>query len=235
MDVQPPGELPGDLPSGRRSLPPDVVAEVPGHLDVLPDGREAVVFGDVERFTDYGHRQGDNPFGFQGTCGLCSCECVLRQFDIEITEADLVAHAIARGLCVADGRPEMCGATSVGDQIRILSDFGVPAYQERAGSLEDLAADLEQGRGVIILLDAGTLWDDPNHYEGRANHAITPIGVARDPADGSIHGFYVNDSGTGDRGRFVDSAVMEAAWLQTGGSRVITDRVHIESDQRGTT
>lgn len=155
---------------------------MPYFLDVLDDGRESVVTGNAERFAEHGHRQGDNPFGFLGTCGLCTCEGVLCQFGIEVTEADLVAYAVDHGLCLADAPPQLYGGTTVSDQIRILSDFGVPAHHENAGSLEDLAAALEQDRGAIIAVDAGVLWDDPTYFDGRANHAITPIGVARAPA-----------------------------------------------------
>jgi hypothetical protein len=232
MNVENPLESSRDAPADLPHLPPDVTADVPYHLDVLPDGRETVVIGDVKTFSDYCHPQGDNPFGFRGTCGLCSCEGILRQFGIEVSEADVVAHAIAHGLCNLEGSADMRGGTTVTDQVRILSDFGVPAHYEAAGSLEDLAASLEHGRGVIVGLDAGVLWDDATYYDGRANHAVTPIGVARQPETGEIQGFYVNDTGAGESGRFVDAATMDAAWLQMGGSCVVTDRVHLGNEQR---
>jgi hypothetical protein len=213
-------------------LPPELSTDVPYHLDVLPDGRETVVIGDVETFSEYCHHQGDNSFGFRGTCGLCSCEGIMRQFGIEVTEADVVAYAIAHGLCSMEGSSDKRGGTSVLEQARILSDFGVPAHYETARSLEDLAAALEHGRGVIVGLDCGVLWDDANYYDGRANHAVTPIGVARDPETGQIQGFYINDTGTGESGRFVDAATMDEGWVKMGGTCVVTDRVHTGNEQR---
>jgi hypothetical protein len=227
-------ENPLELSPDARYEVPDVSPDVPYHLDVLPDGREVAVIGDVETFSEYCHEQGDNPYGYDGTCGLCSCEGIMRQFGIEVTEADVVAYAIAHGLCSMEGSSDKRGGTSVLEQARILSDFGVPAHYETSRSLEDLAASLEQGRGVIVGLDCGVLWDDANYYAGRANHAVTPIGVARDLETGQIQGFYVNDTGTGESGRFVDAATMDEAWVKMGGTCVVTDRVHAGNEQRTT-
>jgi|HubBroStandDraft_3_1064219.scaffolds.fasta_scaffold90466_3 hypothetical protein len=217
-----------DAPDDVPHLPPDVSFDVPHHRDVLPDGRETVVIGDVETLSDYCHPQGDNPFGFRQTCGLCSCEGILRQFGIEVTETDIVAHAIERGLCTLEDDPRMSGRTTVLDQVRILSDFGIPASYETSGSLEDLASQLAQGRGVILALDCGVLWDNADFYNGQANHAVTAIGVARHPETGEIQGFYVNDTGTGEPGKFVDADTMKEAWQDMGGIQVVTDRVHRE-------
>lgn len=215
-------------------MPPEAIAEIPYRLDVLPDGRETVVIGDVKTFSEYCHRQGDNPFGFRGTCGLCSCELIMRQFGIEITEADVVAYAREHRLCNTRGHPRMRGGTSVAQQARILSDFGVPAHYETARVLDDLAASIQQGRGVILAVDAGVLWNDANYYDGQANHAVTAIGVARDPGTGQIQGFYINDTGTGASGRFVDIATMDEAWVKMGGACVVTDQAY-PKNQQGTT
>lgn len=225
----------GDVPPDIASMPADVLSDVPAVLDVLPDGRETVVIGDVDGLADFTHPQGDNPFGFLGTCGLCSCECILRQFGIEVTEADVVEHAIDHGECHISDDPTACGGTTVGDQVAILGDYGVPAHYELGGSLEDLAASLEQGRGVIIEANAGVLWDDVNAYDnGQINHAVVATGVARDPSTGEIQGFYVNDSGTGEAGRFVDAATMREAWMDPGGVSVVTDIVRAGTPASGT-
>jgi hypothetical protein len=232
MNIENPLESSRDAPDDLPHLPPDVGADVPYHRDVLPDGRETVAIGDVKAFSDFCHLQGDNPFGFQGTCGLCCCEGILRQFGIEVVEADVVAHALAHGLCSLEGGLDMRGGTSVLDQVRILSDFGLPAHYETGGSLEDLATALKQGRGVIAGVDAGILWDNADYYDGHANHAVTAIGVARHPETGEIQGLYINDTGTGEAGKFVDAARMAEAWQQMGGTYVVTDRVHPGNEQR---
>lgn len=218
-------DLTPDLP-----WPADLDLEVPHRHDVLPDGRDTLVIGDTAGLAADVHLQGDNPYGFQGTCGLCSCEGVLKQFGIDVTEADVVRHAVQNGLCDVSADPAMSGGTTTDMQVRILHDYGVPAHAERLGSLEELAAGIEEGRGVIVGANAGVLWDDANYLEfGQANHAVVVTGVSRDPVDGQIQGFYLNDSGIGAGGRFVDATTMDAAWLDTGGSAVVTDIVREET------
>jgi hypothetical protein len=208
-----------DLPSamGDRQI------DVPYQLDVLPDGREALVIGDVQGLAEFNHQQGDNPYGYRGTCGLCSCQDVLCQFGIVVSEADVVQHAVANGECNVADDPADSGATSVVMQVEILSDYGLPAHVELGGSLEGLALDLEQGRGVILEVNAGVLWDDAAYYEsGGPNHAITVTGVALDPETSEVLGFFINDSGTDESAQFIDASVMAQAW---SGLSVVTDIV----------
>ncbi|TVZ94933.1 MULTISPECIES: hypothetical protein [unclassified Streptomyces] len=236
MDHASPLEPLHELPADVVTQPADAGIDVPYALGTLPDGRETLIIGDVDTYADFTHRQGDNPYGFQGTCGLCSCEGVLRQFGVDVTEGDVVAHAVSHGLCETGGDDATArGGTTLPDQARILSDYGVPAHVESADSLEDLAANLEQGHGVIIAANAGVLWDDATYWDGgQANHAVVPIGVARDPATGEIEGFFVNDSGTGESARFVDAATMADSWLGAGGNCVVTDQVHAAAPGEGT-
>ncbi|BCM94388.1 hypothetical protein IAD21_06295 [Abditibacteriota bacterium] len=224
FDVAP--EIPEEVPTGD-----ELVNEVPQSTEVI-DGQEVVVIGDVDGTADFSHLQGDNPFGYQGTCGLCSCENILDSFGIQVSEADVVGFAIENDLCfegdVLNGDdPGMLGGTTEEGQAQILTDLGVPAHAETGGTLEDLAANIENGHGVIAEVDAGTIWNDPNSSgNGQANHAIVVSGVARDPSTGEIEGFFVNDSGTGEAGKFYDAATFEQAWTETGGNSVVTDVVH---------
>jgi hypothetical protein len=213
-----------DLPPDVPPIGADSGIDVPQHLDTLPDGRETLVSGDVDVLADFNHQQGDNPYGFQGTCGICSCQDVLNQFGTDVSEADVVDHAVAAHECAITDDPTFSGGTTEQDQVQILADYGIPAHAEHARSLEDLAADVEQGRGVIAGVNAGVVWNDPNYFEnGQANHAVVVTGVARDPATGEIQGFYVNDSGDGSSGEFVDAAAMTDGWLAAGGGAVVTD------------
>ena len=75
-----------------------IEADVPVKLDRLRDGEQVLEVGDIERFGDFHHYQGDYP-GYKGTCGICSCETVLRMFGRAVTESQLVQHAIEHRLC----------------------------------------------------------------------------------------------------------------------------------------
>ena len=215
---QPSPEVP-EVPSFN-----DVALEVPAHLDVLPDGQDCLVVGDVAGLAELNHQQGDNPFGFKQDCGLVSVQSVLNQFGIPVSEADVVEHAIVYGRCEVSPNVSDSGGATLDDQIRVLADFGVPAHEVRHPTLQDLAKDIEGGHAVIIAANAGVLWNDPAYYDsGGANHAVCATGVARDPASGEIQGFYINDSGTGMSGQFVDAMSMNVGWLDAGGKAVVTD------------
>jgi len=219
-------EAHGDL----VGISPHALADVPCQLEVLPDGKEGLVFGDVSQFADLNHQQGENVYGYQEDCGLVSVQDVLGQFGQSVTESDVVEHAITHGECVTDasGGPANDGGTSPQSQAQILNDYGVPAHQESGQSLEDLSSQVEQGHGVIASVNAGYLWDDKT-YIGNGhdnNHAVTVTGVARDPLTGAVQGFFINDSGDGHSGQFVSAATMEKAWLGTGGLAVVTDASH---------
>jgi Peptidase_C39 like family len=209
---------------------PDVSFDVPASLNMLSDGHPTVVIGDVSGYVDFNHPQGDNPYGFQSTCGLCSCGDILDQFGVNVTEADIVDHAVQNHECNITNDPEQSGGTSPENQVQILNDYGVPAHMEQSQSLEDLATDVEQGHGVIIEANAGYLWNQPQYLEnGQSNHAVIVTGVARDPNTGEIQGFYVNDSGDGQAAKFIDANTMTNAWVNTGGTAVVTDVAHTGS------
>ena len=207
--------------------PAEVIGDSSGiltQLDVMPDGREVLKVGDVHRVAEIGHQQGDNGYGFLGTCGLCSCESVLRQFGIGVTEHDIVDHAVRNGQCAVTDDPMTSGGTTEMGLAQILTDYGVPAHPEQGRSLEDLARYVEEGKGIIVEANAGYLWNDATYLEfGQANHAVVVTGVARDPSSGEVLGVYINDSGAGEFGRFVDAAIMQDAWIDAGGSCVVTD------------
>jgi hypothetical protein len=215
---------------GRPVADAPTLPEVPMYLDILPEsGREVVVVGDPEGLRELNHRQGDNPLGFRGTCGLVSCQDVLCQFGVVVTEADVVAYAAEHGLCAISDVPAVSGGTSEASQAQLLAEMGVPAHVESGQGLSDLAAWVQEGRGIIIEVNAGELWNDPNAWDnGEPNHAVVVTGLALDPLTGQVSGFYLNDSGRGypgDSGRFLDAHQMARAWSATGGSGVITDIV----------
>jgi hypothetical protein len=212
-------------PTEVQGLATDLV--VPRYEAILPTGDATVVSGDPEALADFNHKQGENVYSFQNDCGLVAAQDVLNQFDIDVTEADVVEHAVQHGECHANLLDlSGSGGTSPESLAALLDEYGVSAHVETGCSLEDLAAAQETGHCAIAAVNAGELWKDPNAYgDGSANHAIVVTAVARDPQTGDIQGFYINDSGPPDSGRFVDTATMQAAFTDAGGRAVMTDRV----------
>lgn len=194
------------------------------------------MIGDVTGCVAFNHRQGNNPEHDSGDCGVVSCADVLAQFGVMRTEADLVTHATrCAELHVVDGRPDESGWTYPAEQARILRDYGLPAHVEEGLPVERLAEAVQAGRGVIAEVNAGVLWCDVRALgNGEANHAVTITGISRDPDDGALTGFYINDSGTGKSGQHVSVHLMVTAYARTGGFCVITDVARARRNQLDT-
>ena len=126
-----------------------IEAVAPQHMDTLTDGREVLVIGDTDRYGDFNHKQGDNELGFKQDCGLVSSQEVLNQFDIPVTENDVVNHAVDNNQCaVVPGDASQSGGTSADGQAHVLSDYGVPAHVENNGNLDDLATNIQDGTAL---------------------------------------------------------------------------------------
>ena len=191
----------------------------------LPDGQPSLTLGDVLRDAAFNHLQGNNPEHDRGDCGIVSCAEVLNQFGVPVTEADAFLHATrCHELHLVPGQPGESGWTLPAEQAAILTDYGVRAHSEAAQPVERLALAVQQGHGVIAMVNCGVLWNDPRALEhGQANHAVTVTGVARDRYDGALLGFYINDSGTGQSGQFVSAHLMRTAFEHEGGFCVVTE------------
>jgi hypothetical protein len=211
------------------SLSDAPLVDVPISTDMLPDGREVIVYGDVPHDKLLRHPQGENIFSFGNDCGLVSCEMILREFGHQVTENDVVGHAIEAGECEVKPYDLIgSGGATPADVAHLLTDMGVPSHVAKDNSLESLAEKVESGHGTIIGVNAGILWSDPNFVDsGGANHAVVVIGVARDEKTGDIAGFYINDSGRaqvpGDAGRFVSAELTERCHIRSGALCAVTD------------
>ena len=200
--------------------------EVPYQYDAPPDGPTETI-GDPQGDVAFNHLQGENPYRFQGDCGLVSSQDILNQFGIPVTESDVVQHAVEHGECTITSDLSEAGGTSPEQQVQVLGDYGIPAHVEQQGTLDSLAEHIQNGQGAIIGVNAGYLWHDANSVgNGEPNHAITVTGVARDPQTGQIQGFYISDSGTGKSDMFVSAQTMQHVWVDTGGTSVVTDIAH---------
>ena len=134
-------EVPSSPPEVQELVSDSVVPQFEG---VIPNGDATIVSGDPEALADFNHKQGENPYGFEQDCGLVAAQDVLNQFDIDVTEADVVAHAAEHGLCHVDLTDlSASGGSSPESLAELLEQYGVGAHAEYGASLEDLAAALE--------------------------------------------------------------------------------------------
>jgi hypothetical protein len=198
------------------------------HGEVLANGQEVLVSGDPARWAGLNHLQGENLHGQESTCGLVACEGILQQFGTEVSEQEMLEHALDIGRC-----DPLSGHTSLADQVALLEDFGMAAHTEHNGTIAGLAANIEHGQGVILEVNSGVLWGQADHYgHGQASHAVLVTGVARDPESNEVVGVFINDSATGESGRLVPREVLEQAWVEPGGSSIVTDAGDTRDEMR---
>lgn len=154
--------------------------------------------------------------GFLGTCGLVSCVNVLRLAGYPATESEVVGYAsstsagLGRGkLCTTNSFPEDNGGTSAKTRQQILQHFGIKSELKEA-SVNNIADAVSDGRGVIISVYAGMLYNGWSNH--RDLHAITVTSVKKDRY-GNVLGFYICDSGTGgvDSSKFYTTFQVENA------------------------
>lgn len=152
---------------------------------------------------------------YQGTCGIVSCVNILRLAGRTMTtEEELVQYAsgTANGngtLCTSGKTPLRNGGTTPQNRKDILAAFGIES-ELHPPSVDSIAQYVEDGRGVIISVDAGKLWGIPRFY--RCLHAVTVTSVQRNKT-GALEGFYLCDSGTTgkDFARFYSAVHLEQA------------------------
>jgi hypothetical protein len=229
-----PGDQPLVPPTGDTPVAP--AAEIPKSLPVdkevvTVEGHEITIIGGPEKEVEGRKAQGDNPYDVRGDCGLVSSRDILLQFGVHVTEADVVKFAVEHGICAYDVSkpPENRGGTGTQAIIEVLHHYGVEAHGEYGGSLEQLATNIATGRGVIIGIESAVIWPEGEQPgfrpTGKADHAITVTGVSIEQSTGKILGFYINDSGAGNFGRFISADLMEKAWVNSGGGSVVTNAV----------
>ena len=132
--------------------------------------------------------------GYCNTCGVVSCENIARLAGLSVEEFEALDIAIKNDLCNKYrkgllGRVRQGGGTSPESRKEILKHLGIDSYLEEA-TVDNIAKRVIEGRGVIISVRAGKLWN--NGIKGL--HAITVTSVMRG-YDGSIQGFFICDSG----------------------------------------
>jgi len=152
------------------------------------------------------------------TCAVVSQMMILRQFGLDVSEAQLVYEATSGGFLSSEGSAmEDCG--------RLLELHGVATHQSYG--LAGLVHELSQGHKVIVGVDSGELWGTDWFIEdlfngGQADHALVVNGL--DLSDPNNPQAVLNDpghpNGAGVRvplDQFLD------AWSDSGQFYIATD------------
>lgn len=194
---------------------------------ILPDGTEAVLYGDPFEWIESGrldYQQGVTIDGeeYLGTCGLASISNLLNLSGVRITEDEVVRFCVENNLCITGVDPLINGGTNFEYISAILENYGVSTYYAQYSSNE-IANYILNGYGVLVSVDADVLWYDesPDIY----NHEITVTGVVYNLDQTELLGFYICDSGfrSVEYGqKYLDVETFERMYLDADGAATIS-------------
>jgi hypothetical protein len=102
------------------------------------------------------------------------------------------------------------GTTQAGVQLSLIEENVLP------NARAEVLRALEDGQAVEITVEAKTLWKTSGPF---GMHVVLLTGAVLD-RDGGVVGYYINDSGSGEFGKFVARRDFERAWLNDDLQRV---------------
>ena len=214
------GAGPPDLREFQELRPPSD-ADLPVRLEFLADGREVAVTGPEPDALDRWLERQELPGNGAGS--LVVGWLSLERLSVEVTMEELVAVAVSEG-AEAPGDDLAAPDLPLLSLRDVLADTGVVVSAERAYSLEDLAAEIESGRGVVLAGDAGCLFDDPARFSGGANTTVLVMAVARDLASSELVAFDVLTVGDKPQVNRVPATALVQGWLSIGSLYLVLEQ-----------
>ncbi len=195
---------------GRDSAPKDTKA-----VNRLRAAGKTLTIGNPERRAEFVYRQEGE------TCAIAAQVQVLADSGavpadpkaLKAKEDELYQRAIALGYfegSAGDKKRRFHGGTS-GQYGGNLLDM--PMRKRAAASEDDLFKAVSTGRMVIVNMKTAALWNT-RKFNGGHTVAITGVEISRD--SGKPLGYYINDTGTNEGGRFVAVKQFMAAWKPWG-------------------
>ena len=203
------------------STPVQEYADVPAP-EKMPEVEEPLDPQDV--ITGF-YSQGNNEFGFTGTCGPTTIANGANRVlgEMRFTENDVLTEAIQNDLCdVVPGSPADSGGTSTGEFVQLyerINDLSgnrlnIETFDyDQVLSMDEVAQRLDAGSTVHVAVDADTLWGESTagmmgtpDISKATDHWITVTDAVRDE-HGAVTGFRVIDSGGGVD--YVDAATYQ--------------------------
>ncbi|WJJ14378.1 C39 family peptidase (plasmid) [Prescottella equi] len=154
-----------------------------------------------------------------GYCGPSSAAQVVSEYlGLDISDPQqLVNRALELGLFV--GGDPTNGMTITSLEV-LLEDQGVPCHVE-SSSMDDLAAKLDDGYGVIAMVDSGELWtpSDEVAEDNKADHVLVVAGIDTDRGIVTL-----SDPGNPNgNGLEVPISQFEGAWADSGNTMLVAD------------
>ena len=191
------------------------------------------------------------PLVFQqsnGTCGIAALTQYMQAHGQKVTVQELSKISRDRGISDFTGNnPSDWGGTNSGGEGLAAQPYGYhpddsfwitfppgkkinkndpnyDAYLKRYQSQDQkrLEDAIRSRKGAIVSVASNVLWGPPaSPWTAQADHYIYVTGEERNASNHKIVGYYINDSGVGEGGRFVDAKTFLRAWIY-GGDEIAT-------------
>lgn len=187
------------------------------HDTFSPWGHDGQLIFGTPKIDSHGHVHQTTGF----TCAVVSQQMILKQFGVNVSEAELVYEATSNGWLNHHGTsPENAG--------KLLELHGVKTHVHYGADPRWLAAELAKGHKIIVSVDSGELYGkdwffEDLFYPNGADHALVVTGL--DLSDPSHPKVLVNDPGDPYGAgkpypleRFLD------AWSDSNGMYIATDQ-----------
>jgi hypothetical protein len=209
----PPDEKSGLSDAGRQAMQgvPDS-ANTPATTDTPPLPEKQIV-GTPEQDARFWREQ-QHP----DTCAIAAQEGIIAKHTGHAPGAEALRQEAKQQGWYQEG-----AGTPPADVGKLLEAHDVPVGFRGSGNMEQLQADLSAGKDVIVGVDAGYLWQDPN-YLGEG-HAVGVTGVEKG-AGNQVSSVFLNDSGNpaiGGGGK-VTAVDFQQAWQETNNFMVSTEQ-----------
>ena len=165
---------------------------------------------------------------YPDTCAIKSQQIILESVGIEISEDELLAESIEKGLYIPGQ-----GGTAMPDVGVLMEDHGMIVDRFINASIDDLALELAHGHHIIVGVDSGELWE-PGRWEnfedylghlvdtGGADHALIVSGIQVNPLTAERE-VILTDPGTGEIAHVYTVEQFLDAWDDSSNFMVIAE------------
>jgi hypothetical protein len=177
---------------------------------------------------------------YNGTCGIAALTQYMQAHGQKVTVQELSKISRDRGISDFSGdNPGSWGATGAEGQAAQTygyhsddsfwmtfppgakenkSDPYYDGYIKRYQNQDQkrLEDAIRANRGAIVSVASKVLWGPLDKWPAYPDHYVYVTGEEINSSTNKILGYYINDSGTGEGGRFVDAKTFLRAWIYGG-------------------
>jgi hypothetical protein len=189
---------------------------------------------------------------YNGTCGIAALTQYMQAHGQKVTVQELSKISRDKGISDFSGdNPNMWGGTYSGAEGRAAQTYGYhsddsfwmtfppgakanksdPTYdgyikRYQSQDQKRLEDAIRANRGAVVSVATNVLWG-PSISQGPAHsdHYIYVTGEEINSSTHKILGYYINDSGVGEGGRFVDAKTFLRAWIYGGDEIAIIEPI----------